>query len=449
MNTAQTINIITQESNSLFSRLEYTIDFIDNHPLKPIGLQVKLCNAPLATGINLYYGKEKESNIPAQNYFFSKNVLEKHIYLNPYKLKDKVLYAVELEKQEKQEFVSEMKFSFDVFETIFFHISRFEEVFTNENLIGQAGWLEESNHILVKSLIQETPVVDEIIGSFFEYILKVPIVLNSSYSLSHDVDILTRFSPPHKFLRSLLASLLVRKDLNEVKKSIGYYHKMITHDLPDPYNNFNSLLSQKFTLQKKTLYLMVGGNSKYDNKYKITDSLINEILKLAEENSYSVGLHPSYNTMSNRRRHQDEKKTLEKILGKNITQNRQHWLRWNWEVTPYVIQESGFTFDSSMGYNKYLGFRCGTGYSYHMYDFRNEIKFAWKEIPLSFMESSAIHSAKKKKTSVSENMVAFFEANTYNTHIEMNFHNSNFDPTLQTGLEIQDFYFNQLKSLIE
>jgi len=46
-------------------------------------------------------------------------------------------------------------------------------------------------------------------------------------------------------------------------------------------------------------------------------------------------------------------------------------------------------------------------------------------------------------------MSSFLEQNKYNTHIEMNVHNSNFDPTLLYGEELVHFYTKTLNEIIE
>ncbi len=447
METSKQIIVLATVEGFVSERLAYTIAFINAHPLKPQSIDIVLSEDDTdSKGLVLRYG-EKEI-IPAQKYFFLKEVPEHAYYINRYQTKDTHVCSVETKQCENDVFFKEGAFSFDIFETIFFHISRYEEVHAHASDINQAGWLKETEHILIQYKIQDIPVVDHLVRAFFNEVLQEHIDISSTYSLSHDIDILTRFQPAFKFYRSLLATMFYRRGIQQLNESIRYYKEMKSKNLPDPYYNFEALLSQELNVVSRVIYFMVGGNSKYDNKYKITDEKVDEIASLARNNAYQIGLHTSYNTMFDIDRFRSEKKRLENRLDIQVRHNRQHWLRWDWDKTPFILEELSIETDSSMGYNSHLGFRCGTGFPYKMYNFIKEARFSWTELPMSFMESSAIHNSKLAHNDIEEIMVDFIQKNKNNTHVEMNFHNSNFDPTLESGKKIHAFYFMQLKELI-
>jgi len=446
MKSTTRIHIVSHAKNIVAERLAYTIAFLDRHPLKPDGLQIHLVNELATDGISIHYGAEGENSMPAQSCFFCEERISKALFMNAYNSSAGQVYSVEQEQNKNLNLYTGTSFMFDVFETIFFFISRYEEVFAAEK--GQAGWLNESKHLLIRNGLQETPVVDNLVLAFYRTFLPNIENVKTTYSLSHDVDILTRFKPAFKFYRSILATLFYRRGTKHLKDSIAYYKSMQSESLPDPYFNFDTLLAADFNVQAKAVYFMVGGNSKYDNKYKITDALVDDIISLAQSNNYNIGLHPSYNTMKDKNRWGSERERLEDKVKQEIRLTRQHWLRWDWDTSPYILEEQKMEQDSSIGYNSHLGFRCGTGFAYKMYDFKNEKAFSWDELPMSFMESSVLHTVKSTKRGISETMKEFIEKNKENTHIEMNFHNSNFDPTLDSGKEVHSFYFNTLNSLL-
>jgi len=97
--------------------------------------------------------------------------------------------------------------------------------------------------------------------------------------------------------------------------------------------------------------------------------------------------------------------------------------------------------DSTMGYSDHLGFRCGTGFPYRMYDFKNEKKFSWVEHPMAFMEAD---STRENLIKIVSN---FLLLNQENAHLMLNFHNSNFDPLLASGKMLRQFYENELISI--
>ena len=189
---------------------------------------------------------------------------------------------------------------------------------------------------------------------------------------------------------------------------------------------------------------MAGGETRFDNFYEIEHPKVSDIIGKAKKAGYDVGIHPSYNAAFKPDLFAQEKDRLERVTGHSIHRNRQHWLRFNWEITPYFYEKYRITEDASLGYRRRLGFRCGTGFPYHLYDFKREKAFKWVECPMVFMESSAIHEARREGVLLLDLMNSFLEDNAYNTHISFNFHNSNFDPTTTHGPVLKKFYFNRI-----
>lgn len=439
----ENILIFHQLKGSEAKRLAYTINFINNHPLKPKKYSFKLTkNIDDAT---IQYGSTMTSpsliSIPQEDI----NKLALGLVTNQYKHNNTVIFSVESISKKSCYFFNNKKINFDIFNTIFFHISRYEEINAPTENIGPAGWLKERFHFLIKNKIAQIPVVDQLVTAFFEIISGQEINQQTTYSISHDVDILTRFSPGYKFIRSIGANLYYRRGFEDLRKSWDYFFKMYQNKVKDPYDYFEELLQKEKFWKEKKIYLMTGGNTKYDNKYKIEEAV--NIINLAKQRGYKIGLHPSYNAGFKKERYAQEKNKLETVNKAPIIHNRQHWLRWDWKITPYLFEKNGIQTDSTLGYNQHLGFRAGTGFPYHLYDFKNEQAFSWKEYPMSLMESSAIHLANNTDQDLNGLMRDFILDNKTNTHIMMNFHNSNFDPLIQTGRDLRRFYEEELVAL--
>lgn len=443
-------NFIIQHllTGTAVTRFHYLVDFINTHPLKPVALSLIIDNT--ATDKDLFYGSEFGDffSIPMDACFLDETKFISHFYptVFPY-LKNQFFFAVSDQQVKGNLFFENNHFGFDIFNTIFFHISRYEEIHTPSEKNGQAGWLKEDQHFLVKNNLYKNPVVDQLVVAFFEIITGQRILEKSTYAISHDVDILTRFTPSYKFFRSLAATVIHRRGWSQFQDSITYYRKILQAEIKDPYDYFATLLRLEDQWKYKQIFMMTGGNTKYDNKYKIDDPAAKQIIQLAKERGYSVGLHPSYNAGFEESRFIEEQRKLVQASDQNIVNNRQHWLRWSWEITPYLFEKNGISTDSTMGYNRYLGFRCGTGFPYYLYDFKNEKAFSWIEHPMAFMESSAIHLANQTGDNLTELIRRFLLKNKENTHLMLNFHNSNFDPLLDTGRQLRQFYEKELIAL--
>ena len=431
--------------------IEYLLQFLEQHPLKPASISFSK-NASEDGEIAIYYGISKAQTedyfIPKQHLVFQKTE-PKTFIANRYIFGQSVVSSVEKESQSENLFIINKNFQFDILETIFFHISRYEEVFAAKEDLNQAGWLDEKKQLLVRHRLQETPVVDHLVKVFFEIISETRIQHKTTYSISHDVDILYRLTPISNFFRSIAANLVYRRGIKDLQNTIRYWWKMQSGKLNDPYDNFDQLMRTEKVWKDKHLFLMVGGNTKFDKKYSIDHPKVEEIINSAIESGYKIGLHPSYNAGFEPNMYSKELRLLSKKLNQNIKLNRQHWLRFNWDITPYLWEENGIEIDASMGFNQHLGFRCGTGFGYHMFDFKKETAFSWKEQPLVFMESAAIHFTRNNQVDLTEIMSTFLLKNKMNTHININFHNSNFDPLVKDGQLIAEFYYHKLFKLVD
>lgn len=437
-----------QLADTAVNRFHYLVDYINTHPLKPADLLLVIDNK--ANNTDLFYGKNSKNilTVPIDSCFLEETKIVNHFHPTRYThLKANTYFSVGDRKSDGGIFFNNNQFRFDIFNTLFFHISRYEEYYAPAQSYGSSGGLEENQHFLIKNSLYDNPVVDQLLVAFFKIITNKKIEKKSTYAISHDVDILTRFTPGYKFLRSLAATVAYRRGWPQFRDSITYYKKMIQQGTEDPYDYFPVLLRQEKKWTDKHIFMMSGGNTKYDNKYKITDPATKSIIKLAIDRGYSVGLHPSYNAGFDEIRFAEEQKKLAEVSQQSIIRNRQHCLRWSWKITPYLFEKNGIMTDSTMGYNRHLGFRCGSGFPYQMYDFKNKKAFSWTEHPMAFMESSAIHQARHTGENLSELMRAFLLKNRENTHLMLNFHNSNFDPLLDTGRQLRHFYEKELLDL--
>jgi len=201
-----------------------------------------------------------------------------------------------------------------------------------------------------------------------------------------------------------------------------------------PYNNFEDLLLKQ-ELSSKKIYFLMGGDHKYDNSYDLDHPIFKRAISLATERNYDIGIHPSYKSWKSKELIKREKERLEGSIGKEITIARQHYLHFDVLQTPGLLLKNGIIEDSSLGYTRHIGFRCGTGYPYYLYDFKEEKKSKLLERPLAYMESAALYSREFVKESIS-----FFDANKMNTMINCNFHNSRFDPLTKEGIKVKEVY---------
>jgi peptidoglycan/xylan/chitin deacetylase (PgdA/CDA1 family) len=111
------------------------------------------------------------------------------------------------------------------------------------------------------------------------------------------------------------------------------------------------------------------------------------MLELAEQ-GHDVGLHGGYHTALDLENLLYEKHVLEDETGLAITTTRQHWLHWDARVTPHLHEQAGFTADTTLGYNRNVGFRSGTSKPYFFFDVGRDRALNLVELPMIVMDGS-------------------------------------------------------------
>jgi len=417
-------------------RLNYVLDFIQNHPSAPHGLKISLNDDTSAKIVINYSQKGGKYQIIPQKIYFDHSI-------------NQMIRPIETEFRYYEFFLTGFAnnggsefFPIDIFETIFFHISRYEEWYADENKMDHHGTLASDNQYLVKKNAHNIPIVDLLVLHFYEKIELKPKLLCSTISISHDIDVIHKHSSFYKFMRGYANILFyqpnIRKKLIVHTKS---YFNYILNKQKDPYDTFDWLLIKNNSkISQKIIYWLTGGNTNYEGFFRIQEPKVNHIIKISKEHGYKIGLHPSYNTIVDKAMMNEELQTLNTISSNCIKDIRQHYLRFDIKKTGKILDELGIKTDSSLGFRDKIGFRCGTGFPYHLYDFDRECAFGFIEIPLVVMDIAAMRECNWDSVKFVQYISAFLEMNKFNTNITFNFHNSFFDPVQVDAEFIKEWY---------
>lgn len=416
------VDISAIEQDIIINRLEYTLKFIQNHPCAPKDILwiTENDNTHITVGYGVNIG---DYSVPYVPFCFNKEDMplpyHKSLILN-----GMTIYGFGPEENEG--------FGFDIFQTIFYHISRYEEWYLPSNQIDTHGMMRSELQFLVKNGLHDSPVVDHLIYAFYLYLGMQPLKIETQYSLTHDIDAIRRLPSFYKFLRAIANTILYQKQkLKTLGRLFNTYLGVLTKKQADPYDTFSWLLTTSNPkIQDRYIYFLSGGRTEYENLYRIQDPKCLAIYALAQKEGYIFGIHPSYLAGDNLEMTQKEKTRLENVLGQEVSHSRQHFLRYHIPHTGQIIEDLGIETESSFGYRNKTGFRCGTGFPYHMYEFNEERPYKFLERPLIVMDMAIIHEVGWNAQKVIELLDAFIEKNQYYTHITFNFHNSTFDPIL-------------------
>jgi hypothetical protein len=107
---------------------------------------------------------------------------------------------------------------------------------------------------------------------------------------------------------------------------------------------------------------------------------------------FDVGLHGSYEAALRPGALAAERQTLGRATGLDITTTRQHLLHWHVRETPRLQVHAGLEVDSSLGFNRDVGFRAGTSLPFRQLDVASGARLELLEIPLVAQDASLLDS---------------------------------------------------------
>lgn len=426
------------------SRLGYVLDFLNEHPsFQAAGLCIVLAEEAASEGAIFYGGIPKvakvERYIPADALFFASDCVSTSNFIAvPYQLDDLQLWAV-AQTGNGGPFYKDGRFGFDVLETIFFHISRYEEWLAGAAQKDLHGRIKEDYQFLVRHQLQQQAVVDQLVWALVKVLLGEVPQLPTRYRMTHDIDDIIKFEAWWRIYRSTFGVIWRREDLRKVGKLWRSYLGIVLAGANDPYDTYDWMLKTEARFEK-VLYLLIGGQTAFDTPYPLAHEQVDKIRRFCAERGYAIGLHPSYEAAQDAHQLATEQSELENWLGQPIHYSRQHYLRFHWPQTAVLLESAGISDDSSLGYSERIGFRCGTGFPYHLYNFDEERAYRFTETPMVFMDVSLLREGNYQEDQVSDLWHSFMAKNQYGTMITFNFHNSRFDDAWIHRVDLRKLY---------
>ena len=414
---------VTFDSSMIVERFKYAIHFLNRHPYS-IG---KVCFKLILEGKgDLHYGiKPRESGffVPQQGYFFTERYqFEKPLFLNTFEFENDTYYSVEEKSKALNSLISDFQFNFDLFETIFFHLARVEERMYPIEQLTETGLMPENDLMVIKSGIHFKPIVDELLKAFFTVIGVEINKTKLTKIITHDIDLVGKYQNSTNVLHSLGSTLKRSYSLRKIAKFGKDYIMSRIGMMGEPYFDLR-LLSTSEGIQK-IIYLYIGGKHKFDfPRSEKRNNYLKNWAKQAKARGYKLGFHPSFEAATNLELFAEEIKILEGIIEENVIYSRQHYLHFSHQKTMKILQSNGIEHDSTFGFNRHFGFKVGTSYQYHLYDWANESLSDVAELPLSWMDSAMWHWSGKQASVFKEESYKFFSTLTEGD-ICINIHNN-------------------------
>ncbi|MEO8205306.1 MAG: polysaccharide deacetylase family protein, partial [Chthoniobacterales bacterium] len=116
--------------------------------------------------------------------------------------------------------------------------------------------------------------------------------------------------------------------------------------------------------------------------YRGSECRIADLVRDLDETGWEIGLHGSFNTAHDAEMMLEQKLDIEQFLKTPMISTRQHNLHFDSQETPQIMEKVGFAVDSTLGFNRDIGFRAGTSYPFHLWDASTNRWMKLLEIPL-------------------------------------------------------------------
>jgi hypothetical protein len=107
------------------------------------------------------------------------------------------------------------------------------------------------------------------------------------------------------------------------------------------------------------------------------------------ESGCEIGLH-GIDAWQNSQSGRAELNRIQELTGHAEMGTRMHWLYWN-EASPRILEEAGFSYDSTFGYNDAVGFRAGTAQAFCPLSAERML-----ELPLTIQDSAMFYPGRMK-----------------------------------------------------
>lgn len=277
---------------------------------------------------------------------------------------------------------------FDMFAATFFLVTRYEEYLPY--MRDRFGRFEAPQSISSKHEFLRKPLVN-----IWAYKVKELLLLHfpelsfkkREFKFISTIDIDSayayRFKGTVRTVGGILSALL-RFDLSQIAERI----MVILRFQKDPFDTYAFQLQLLKTYKFTPIYFILLGNyGKYDKNIPVNNRHFQTLIKSLGDYA-EVGIHPSYDSNDNFDQLKTEIERLSKILNREITKSRQHFLKLTFPSTYRNLINLDITDDYTMGYAAEPGFRAGICDPFYFYDLDLETETNLLIHPFQVMEGT-------------------------------------------------------------
>ncbi len=277
---------------------------------------------------------------------------------------------------------------FDVFAASFYLVSRYEEYLPH--IRDEHDRFEAKDSLAFLNNFLSKPVVNIWAGWVKDLLLKkYPDLFfpQKKYEFISTIDIDNAYAYREKgFTRSIGGYLksLSTFDFKEIKER----NRVLMGLEKDPYDTYDFQLAILKKYNFKSIYFfLLGDYGVNDKNLPIESKRFQSLIKMLGDYA-EIGIHPSYGSNKSKAQLKKEVNRLAKVLHREVTKSRQHFLKLTLPETYRNLIDIDITDDYTMGFASQVGFRASICTPFNFYDLDMEMETKLKIHPFAIMEGT-------------------------------------------------------------
>ena len=213
-------------------------------------------------------------------------------------------------------------------------------------------------------------------------------------ALTHDLDNLWRWTR-HGFAAAGYRTARAARHLQgrAVLRELGDGADWLVRHLPrrtDPFWTFPQIIEgEDVRSVSSTFYVIARHTHKQDgNQPETYQRRIPQALQLVADAGREVGLHGNDADRLSLDELTEDRHSLSGRAGRAVTGIRYHYLRALYHETLPMLEQAGFTYDTTLAFAEHEGFRCGCSFPFRPYLLAEERPLDLVELPLAVMDGT-------------------------------------------------------------
>ncbi|MBU1918284.1 MAG: polysaccharide deacetylase family protein [bacterium] len=295
----------------------------------------------------------------------------------------------------------------DVFGSIFFMLTRYEEIVRPAQ--DKHGRFPATASLAFQEGFLDRPIVNEYVEILWALMKRLCPSLKRKkrsfrFLLSHDVDrpYEYAFKNLREISRTMVGDIVFRHSPKAALNRFKTWRQVCRgDDVADPFFTFDWIMDQSEVHGCRSSFYFIPrsyGKKKYESPYDLNHQKICDLMQRIYRRGHEIGYHASYTSFGEPDCVKEEvnllQKTCERLaIKRDDWGGRQHYLRWQSPTTWQSWEQASLSYDSTLAYAEYAGFRTGSCCEYSTFNILTKQQLKLKERPLIVMEGSIIDDA--------------------------------------------------------